>query len=449
MYAVVVGAGEVGFHIAAILSQEGHEVAVIERDRARYEKAAQELDVLALHGNGASPRILEQASMGRADLLVAVTDSDEVNMIACAAAKQVGVPLTVARVRNEDYIQDGKLLAAGFVGVDHVIQPEVAVADEVVKIAAIPGALDVESFAGGQVSVIEVLVDPASGVVGVPLRDLALPDGVLVTAILREGATLIPRGETSLNSKDRVFLAGKAGAVAAAAQQLAGHPAEVRKAILLGCGEIGMRVALGLEQRHVDVTVFEKDPAQAVKAADTLRRSMVIADEGIDENVLIEEGVRTADLFVAATGDDRLNILTALMAKQLGARRTMAIVERAEFSRVVESVGVDVAISPRRMTASAILRFVRAGSVVNAAVLDKSAGEVLELVVRGSSAVCGKPLANVDFPRGALVGAVVRGGEVLIPDGRCVLGEGDVAVVFALAEAVRKVEKLFSPRRWR
>jgi trk system potassium uptake protein TrkA len=446
MYAVIVGAGEVGFHIATILSQEGHDVAVIERDPEICRRASEELDVLALNGNGASRAILERASMGRADLLVAVTDSDEVNMIACMAAKQVGVPLTVARVRNQEYIDESGTLSTGFTGVDQVIQPESAVADEVIKLAAVPGALDIETFAHGQVSVVEVLVDPASPTLGIPLRDLGLPEGVLVTAVLRGNDTTVPRGDSTLEVRDRVFLTGRADATIAAAQRLTGQRGVPKKVILMGCGEIGMRIALGLEERRLRLTVFEKDSERAALAAATLRRSMVIQNEGIDEAVLIREGVEAADLFIAATGDDRLNILTALVAKQLGAKRTIAIVERSEFSRVVESVGVDVAISPRRMTASAVLRFVRAGVVVSAAVLDKSAGEILEFDVKAACPVCGRRLADVDFPDGAIVGALVRGDKVSIPDGRSELAEGDVAVVFTLAKAVRGVEKLFAPR---
>ncbi len=446
MYAVIVGAGEVGFHIATILSQEGHEVAIIDRERRSFERASQELDVLALHGNGASRRVLEQASMGRADLLVAVTDSDEVNMIACMAAKRVGVALTVARVRNADYIEDVQTLSTGFTGVDHVIQPEAAVADEIVKLASFPGALDVETFAGGQVSVVEVQVHPLSDSVGVPLRSLGLPEGVVVTALLRDDLTCIPRGDSALQAGDRIFLTGRPGAVVEAAARLSGQHDMPRKAILLGCGEIGLLVAKSLEHKRVRLTIFEKDERKAADAAAVLRRSMVIRDEGIDESVLVREGVGSCDLFVAATGDDRLNILAALMAKQLGAKRTISIVERSEFSRVVESVGVDVAISPRRMTASAILRYVRAGRVLSAAVLEKSAGEVLEFVVSDSSPVCGRKLAEVSFPSSAIVGALVRGDTVQIADGRTQLEDGDIAIVFTLPESVRDVERLFAPR---
>ncbi len=445
MYGVIVGAGEVGFHIATILSQEGHEVAVIERDQDTFDRAAQELDVLAVQGNGASRRVLERVSMGRADLLVAVTDSDEVNMIACMAAKRVGVAQTIARVRNQDYIEDVKTLSTGFTGVDHVIQPEAAVADEVDKLAGIPGALDVETFAGGQVWVVEVQVDRENPAIGIPLRSLTLPQGVVVTAVLRDGQATIPRGDSVLFAGDRVFVTGRQEGAVAAASQLSGHREVPKKVVLLGCGEIGLGIALALERRRMRLTVFEKDPRRAAAAAGVLRHSLVLRDEGIDEKVLSAEGVDTADLFIAATGDDRLNILTALLAKQMGAKRTISIVERTEFSRVVESVGVDVAISPRRMTASAILRFVRSGKVISAAVLDKAAGEVLEFVVSRSSPICGKRLADVQFPAGAVVGAISSERGVRIPDGRSQIDDGDVAVVFTVSESVRAVEKLFAP----
>ena len=395
---VIVGAGEVGFYIATILSQEGHDVAIVDRDLEPYQRVAEQLDVLAIRGNGASRRVLEQVNMSRADLLIAVTDSDEVNMIACMAAKKGGVAQTIARVRNPDYIEDFQTLSTGFTGVDHVIQPEAAVADEVAKLAAIPGVLDVETFAGGRVWVLEAQVSSHAPCAGVPLRDLGLPEGVVITSILRGAKTTIPRGDTVIETGDRVFLAGRPEVAARAVSLLTGETEPPKRAILLGCGEIGMGIALALEKQRIKLTVFEKDSVRAAEAAGMLRRSLVLQDEGIDEKILAEEGVAATDLFISATGDDRLNIISALMAKHMGAKRTIAIVERGEFSRVVESVGVDVAISPRRITASAVLRFVRAGEVMSAAVLEKSAGEVLEFVLSGTSRVCGPPLAEVSLP---------------------------------------------------
>jgi len=446
MYVVIVGAGEVGYYIATILSQEGHDVAIVDRDSESYQRVAEQLDVLAIRGNGASRRVLERVNMSRADLLIAVTDSDEVNMIACMAAKRGGVAQTIARVRNPDYIEDFQTMSTGFTGVDHVIQPEAAVADEVAKLAAIPGVLDVETFAGGQVWVLEAQVGPEAPCVGKALRDFGLPEGVVVTSILRDTGTTIPRGDTVFAASDRVFLAGRPDVASRAVSLLTGEMEAPKRAILLGCGEIGMGIALALEKQRMKLTIFEKDHDRASEAAGQLRRALVLEDEGLDESILAEEGVGTADLFIAATGDDRLNIISALMAKNMGAKRTIAIVERGEFSRVVESVGVDVAISPRRMTASAVLRFIRAGQIMSAAVLEKSAGEVLEFVVSASSPACGPPLAQVRFPPGVIVGAVVRDDQVHVPDGRFQLADGDVAVVFTLPKSVREVEKLFAPR---
>ncbi len=449
MYAVIVGAGEVGFHIATILSEEGHDVAVIDRSQEAFHKASQELDVLAIQGNGASRRVLEQVNIGKADLLIAVTNSDEVNMIACMAGKRVGVAQTIARVRNPEYIEDFQTLSTGLSGIDHVIQPEAAVADEVARLATIPGVLDVESFAGGQVWVLEANIDSRAPSAGTALHQLSLPKGAIITGILRHGVTTIPRGGAFIEPGDRVFVAGRPEIAAKAVAHLTGEHEPARRAVLLGCGEIGMGVAVALEKQHVRLTIFEKNPQRAAEAAAALRRTRVLSDEGIDEKVLVAEGVTGADLFIAATGDDRLNILSSLMAKQLGAKRTISVVERSEFSRVVESVGVDVAISPRRMTASAVLRFVRAGQVTSAAVLEKSAGEVLEFMVSDRSPVCGRELMQVDFPQGAIVGAVVRDHEVHIPDGHFQLRQGDLAVVFTAEEAVRRVEKLFASRQGR
>jgi len=304
----------------------------------------------------------------------------------------------------------------------------------------------VETFAGGQVWVLEANIGPHAPSAGVAVHQLDLPKGAIITGILRQGVTTIPRGGAFVEPGDRVFVAGRPEIAKQAVAHLTGEHERTKRALLLGCGEIGLGVALALEKQHVRLTIFEKDPQRAAEAAAAVHKARVLSDEGIDEKILAAEGVSGVDLFIAATGDDRLNILSALMAKQLGAKRTISVVERSEFSRVVESVGVDVAISPRRMTASAVLRFVRAGEVTSAAVLEKSAGEVLEFMVADRSAICGRQLMDVQFPSGAIVGAVVRDHEVHIPDGHFLLQSGDLAVVFTAEESVRKVEKLFASR---
>lgn len=444
MYIVIVGAGEVGFYIAQVLTLEGHDVAVIDRNPEHHRRASEELDALVLLGNGASKKTLREANIARADILIAVTDADEVNMVACMAAKHVGVPLTIARIRNPDYLDDVRSVSREFTGIDYVIQPEGAVAEEVARLAELPGAVDVGAFTDDRVSMAEIQVDPQSTAAGSRLREAGLPRNVLLTAVLRGDSMTIPSGETTLLAGDRVFLVGKREGVLKAAGMLSLQLRPTRRAILLGCGEMGIRIARLLEERGIRLTIFEKDYDRSVEAATQLRRSLVLHDEGLGEGILLQEGVQDVDLFVAATGDDRLNILASLQAKRLGAARTIAIVERAEFSAILQSVGVDAAISPRRITASTILGFIRGSDILSVAVLERSAGEVLEMVVAEGSAAAGKKLKDLHFPEGAIVGVLVQADGVHVAHGNSIPQPGDRAIVFALPEAVPEVEKLFA-----
>jgi len=250
-----------------------------------------------------------------------------------------------------------------------------------------------------------------------------------------------------LQPRDRVFLAGRPAAVREAAGLLSLKTKVPKTCMLLGCGDMGLRIARALEERGVRLTVFEKDYEHSLRAASELSKALVLHDEGLNEDVLVAEGIKDVGLFVAATGDDRLNILASLQAKRLGAERTIAIVERAQFSEILVHAGVDVAISPRRLTASAVLRLVRAGKVVSASLLDKSAGEVLEISIPESSPIVGVPLRDTRFPAGSILGALKRATGVEVARGDTVPAAGDIAIVFVATEAIPAVEKLFAPRR--
>jgi trk system potassium uptake protein len=444
VYVVIVGGGEVGFHIANVLVQEGHEVALIDRDPANYRRASENLDALVLFGNGASKRLLQEANIARASMVIAVTDSDEVNMIACMTAKRVGVPLTIARIRSQDYLDDSRAVSTEFSGIDHVIQPEAAVAEEIAELLDYPGALGVVVFPGDEVILLETQVAAESPAAGKILGEVGLPRNVLLTALLREGLMQIPSGKTVVEVGDRVFLVGKREGVLRAVDMLAASTRPLRKAILLGVGQLGMRIATMLDERGARLTVFEKDRDRSVEAAGRLHRALVLHDEGLDEDTLLMEGIDETDIFIAATGDDRLNILASLQAKRLGARRTVSIVERAEFSAILEAAGVDVAISPRRITASTVLQFVRSGEVLSVAMVEKSAGEVLEFKVAENSRLVGRALKEVDFPAGAIVGVLLQADGVHIAHGESVMTAGDRAIVFALPAAVPQVESIFA-----
>ena len=449
MYIVIIGAGEVGLHIAGFLSQEGQKVALIDRDPERLAWAAEKVDALAVMGNGASKRVMTEASVKQAEIVVAVTDSDEVNMIACMAAKRVGVPLTIARIRNSDYLDSPESVSSEFIGIDYVIQPDNAVAQEVGRLAGYPGALEVETFASGQGLMLEVRVAADSKWAGKTIAEMDLSRDVLVCGILSGPSMRVPRGDTVLEPDTRVFLAGRPAAVQETAGILSLDTRVAKTAILLGCGHLGLPIAKTLEAKGIRLIAFENDSEKALEAASTLSKSLVLHHEGLAEEVLLANGVDDVDLFIAATGNDSLNLLASLQAKRLGARRTLAIQDRGEFSEILEASGVDVAIRPRRLTASAVMRHLRAGKVMSATLLDKSAGEVLEFLIPEGSPIVGVPLRDCDFPEGSILGVLKRGEGVEVARGDTVPRAGDIAVVFAATEAVAAVEKLFTARRFR
>ncbi len=443
MQIVIVGAGEVGFNTALMLSGEGHKVVLIEQNEALVERAAERLDALAIQGNGASPRMLSEAGIERSDLLVAATNSDEVNIIACLSAKARGVPRTVARLHNPDYYDSSEPFAREMLGIDFVIHTEQMAAEEIKEALLVPGAVNVETFADEKIEVAEVILDANSPVVGLPVRDVKLPEQSLVIGIVRGGEALVPKGDTVLRARDHVFLIGERRHVGRVVGAVATDTAPVREVMIFGGGRIGLQLAQALEEVGIYVKVIERDEARARHVASRLRKGIVLHEDGVSQDLLLQERVDRTDAFVAVTGDDRANLLAAMYARQLGARLTVSGMSRGEFAPLSDALGVDITISPRILAASAILRFVRRGDVVAVTLLESGA-EMIELRVPNGCRVAGRPLSQVRFPEGALVGAILRDSEVIIPSGREVMRPGDDAVVFSLRAAVDKVERLFA-----
>jgi len=426
-----------------MLSHEGHDVVLIETDEKLVEKAAEELDVLVIAGNGANPKLLNEAGIKRSDLLIAASSSDEVNIIACLAAKSQGVARTVARIHNPDYYEPGVPFAREMLGIDFIIHTEQMAAGEIKDALLVPGAINIDTFAEDSIEVAEVILDDGSVAVGRALKDVELPDNSLIVGVVRGGDALVPRGGTVLERRDHVLLISARRQISEAVGLLATDTAPVRDVTIYGGGRIGLRLALSLEKVGMSVRVIERDEARARYVASRLRRGFVLHDEGISRDFLLQEGVDRTDAFVAVTGDDRANLLAAMYARQLGARMTIAGISRGEFAPLAEALGVDLTISPRMLAAEAILRFVRKGEVIDVALL-ASGAEMIELRVAEKCRVAGRPLSEVGFPEGAIVGAVLRDGAVVIPTGRDILMAGDDAVVFTVEAAVEEVENLFA-----
>ena len=443
MRTVIIGAGEVGLNTARMLSHEGHDVVLIEKDERLVERATEELDALVIAGNGANPKLLNEAGIKRSDLLIAASSSDEVNIIACLAAKAQGVPQTVARIHNPDYYEAGEPFAREMLGIDFTIHTEQMAAGEIKEALLVPGAINVDTFAEDQIEVAEVILAEGSGAVGQALRDVELPEGSLIVGVIRAGEVLVPGGETVLEERDHVLLISGRRQISESVGVLATNTAPVRAVTIYGGGRIGLRLALSLEKAGMSVRVIERDESRARYVASRLRRGFVLHDEGISRDFLLQEGVDRTDAFVAVTGDDRANLLAAMYARQLGARMTIAGISRGEFAPLADALGVDLTISPRILAAEAILRFVRKGEVIDVALL-ASGAEMIELRVPERSRVAGRPLSEVGFPEGAIIGALLRDGDVIIPTGKEILRPGDDAVVFTVEDAVVEVENLFT-----
>ena len=444
MRVIIVGAGEVGFNTALMLSREEHDVVLIEQDETLVERATEQLDALTIQGNGASPRLLAEAGVKKSDLLIATTNSDEVNIIACLAAKAQGVPRTVARLHNPDYYDPREPIERDMFKIDFVIHTEQMAAEEIREALLVPGATNVETFAEDRIEVAEVILNAGSPIVGLPVRDIKLPEQSLIVGIVRNGKALVPRGDTVLGARDHVFLIGEQRHIGRIVGAVTTDTATVREVMIFGGGRIGLRLALALEQVGISVKVIERDEARARYVASQLNKGLVLHEDGTSQDLLLQEGIDRMDAFVAATGDDRANLLAAMYARRLGARQTIAGISRGEFAPLADALGVDITISPRLLAAGAILRFVRRGDVVAVTLLESGA-EMMELRVPQGSQVAGRPLSKVGFPQGALVGALLREGKVIIPSGREAMKPGDDAVVFTLQEDVSKVERLFAP----
>lgn len=450
MKILIIGSGQVGYFLCERLSVEGHEVTLIDRNQESLKRAQDRLNVLGIHGNGASAEILEQAGIKSADIFIAVTDLDEVNILACLLAREYGVATRVARVKSIEYTGQGAVLSKEKLGISLLINPNDAVADEIVKIACRSGAFDVAEFVEGQIQFLGYRIGENSPLCDLTLRELGEIRGMyrfVITAISRGGRTIIPRGDDTIQVGDSIFLISHRQDLPAIQYMLKLEETEKRRqsprAFILGGGRIGLRIAGELERRRFDVRLVDQDEQRCEMLSAKLKRTMVIHAEGTDISTLLDEGVENADVFIAVTDNDESNILCSLLGRQHGARRTLALVNKPELLNLAPTLGVDACISPRQAAAGAILKFVRRGEIISLAAIEGSNSEVLEILLPRGSSIVDIPLKKLDFPEGAIIGAIVHKDTYEIPTGDSRLQEGDRVVVFALPGALAKVERFF------
>lgn len=448
MSIIIIGAGQIGEFIASKLSSENKDVIIIEEDEKKIAEISEELDVKVIHGNGASPYVLKEAGIKNAQMLVAVTDSDEVNLLACMISSlQTSAPVKVARVRNPDFyqLQDGEDPIKRL-NIDLMINPDKEAADAILRTLSAPGATDVISFFGGRLKIVGVKVRAESEITDKYLEKLSLPqDGghLLFTTIVRDGQTVIPSGKNKILQGDTVYFATEADNIPNAMKLLGVKAEAVRRVMIHGGSFIGLYLAKYLEQEGVQVKIIEPNQAKCSKLVRDLNKTVVLNETATDEALLKQESVSEMDAFISVTEDDEDNILSSLLAKRLGAPWAITLTTHTGYIPLITTIGIDVAISPRLISNSTILHFMRQGKVLSVSSLQENV-EILEVEALETSDIVGIPLKNAKIPKGALIICIERGGEIIIPGGETTIMSDDKVLVQADSKSIPKIEKLFT-----
>jgi trk system potassium uptake protein TrkA len=451
MKIVILGAGQVGSTVAHSLSNEDNDITVVDTNEARLRVLQDHLDIRVVHGHASHPKVLVRAGIEDADLVVAVTNTDEVNMAACQVAYTLfNTPTRVARVRSANYTDYPELFAREHSPIDVLISPEQLITEHITRLIQYPGALQVLDFADGLAQLVATQADKGGLLVGEKLNNLKyhLPAGVeaRVAAIYRQGQLVVPGGETIIEEDDTVFFLAARRYIEAMMKELRPLDSPLRRVILAGGGHIGSALAQQLERDH-HVKVIERDPERAEAIAEELEKAIVLIGDVADENLLREEAIETTDVFCAVTNDDEANILASMLAKRLGARKVLAIINRPAYVDLVESGEIDVAVSPEQITIGGLLSHIRRGSIVRVHSLRRGAAEAIEALALGdkhSSKVVGRAVEDLTLPAGTTIGAIVRGEEVIIAHHDTVIREHDHVLLFVPdKKQIPAVEALF------
>jgi trk system potassium uptake protein TrkA len=447
---LILGAGQVGSTVAESLVGEANDITVVDSDPEKLRQLQDRLDLRTLVGNAAHPSTLEQAGIADTDMLLAVTQSDEVNLVACKlAASLYNTPTRIARIRAPDYLARKEVFSEDNFSVDFSICPEQILTDYIVKLIEFPEALQVQKFSRGKASLVAVRAFHGGPLVGKPLSYLRthMPQvETRVAAIFRKDGPLIPEGGTVIEEGDEIFFIAATENIRSVLKEMRRMDKPAKRVMIVGGGNIGLRLARALE-RDYQVKLIEHNKKTCQKLAGELTRTLVLNGDGTDEKLMQQENVNEVDVFCALTNDDENNIMSALLAKQGGAGKVIALINRSAYVDLLQGGKIDIALSPAHVTIGSLLAYVRQGDVAAVHSLRRGAAEVLELVVHGdrqSSRVVGRRIDEINLPRGATIGAIVRSDEVIMGHHDLVIEAEDHVIVFVIDKGmVRKIEKLF------
>ncbi len=445
MRIILAGMGDVGYHLAKQLSSEAHDIIAIDIDQERLSYSDSMTDIMTINGSSTSIKILRAAKVEKADLLVAVTSSEEVNLTTAILAKKLGAKKTIARIGNGEYLQPDIGVNFGELGVDFMIYPEELAALETVNLIMRTAATDVLEFEGGKLSVIGLKLDKNAPVMHQRLAEVAKQYHTIdfrIVAIHRNFRTIIPSGNDKFIPNDQVFVITTPGGSETILKLAGKENLKFENIMILGGGRIGRRVAKLLED-SMNVKLIESNTEKTYELADYLQKTLIIQGDGRDIDLLAQESIIDMDAFIALTEDAETNIITCLMAKHLGVKKAIALVDKADYIPLTQTIGLDSLINKKLLAANSISRFIRKGEIVAMATLEGIDAEVLEYIAQPGSIITKKKVKDLGFPKEAIIGGVIRGNESVITIGNSQIKENDKVVVFSLPGAVKKIEKYF------
>ncbi len=445
MKIIIAGAGEVGTHLAKMLSIENHNIVVIDTNNERLINIESHLEVITINGSSTSIQVLKDAGAPKADLLISVTPTQETNVTSCILGKKLGAKKTIARIDSPEYLRSGNLELFREMGVDSLIYPEQLAAKEVVGLLSQVGTTELVNFSGGNLSMIVVRLDEEAPIINKSMMEVARVSTDLdyrAVAITRNGDTIIPRGDDRFRLHDVVYVITNQSGIKELMKFSGKVDYQVKNIMILGGSRIGARIAMQLENK-ANIKLVEIDRDKSFKLADQLNNTMVIRGDGSDLDLLIEEGIKEMDAFIAVTGNSETNIMTCLQAKKLGVKKTIAEVENVEYIRLAENIGIDSMINKKFIAASHIFGFTMDPFVASVKYLTGTHAEVMEIIAQENSKITKAQLKDIDFPMQALIGGVIRDKTGIIARGKTQILPNDKVIVFTLPEAISEVEKLF------
>lgn len=448
MKIIIVGAGEVGFHIANCFAHENKDVVVIDKDSEAIHRISEKIDVQTVIGSGSSPVTLEEAGIRKAEILLAVTDSDEVNLVACLITDMLSSSTKkLARLRDADHDAYHIDFRDHAPHIDTVINPEIEVVKTIDRLMSVPGAVDVGEFADGRLKLIGIRMEENTRLTGARLS--SLPEILnnqqpLIAAIVRDEELIIPRGNDQLKPGDLVYFISEADKLNSTLEIFNKHTQPVKRILIIGGGRIGFRLARHLEETSIHTKIIEKRADRCNELADQLSKAVILHGDGSDQGLLYEENISDIDLAVTLTGDEETNILASLMTRRMGAGKTITKIGKFSYFPLMSAIGLEQVVNTRLSAINTILQYVRRGKVLSAMSIKGEQAEVLEALALETSDIVGKPLKKIAFPKGALVIGIMRGQDTLVPSGESVVESDDRIIIFAIRKAIPKVEKILA-----